>query len=73
MLSSNWSRIGAVWAEWSLAWSRVAPEVALAETCFKRLATLTDAGELALWKTVTISSVLCYMLVSSYAYLILTS
>lgn len=60
MLSSNCSRCGVVWCEWSLAWSIVAPEVAFAEACLRRLATRAEAGEPALEKTVTMSRVLCY-------------
>lgn len=56
--SSNSAREGGVWEEWSLAWSSVAVADALAEACFRRVATRVEAGELALWKRVTISLVL---------------
>lgn len=59
MFSSNSARSGAVCAEWSLAWSSVACSVAFADTCLRRVATRTEAGELALWKRVTMSLVLC--------------
>lgn len=60
MLSSNSScRVFFVWAVWSLAWSSVAVSVAVAEICFSSVATLVDAGELALWNKVTMSLVLC--------------
>lgn len=35
--------------------------MALADACFRREATRTEAGELALWKRVTMSLVLCWM------------
>lgn len=40
--------------------------MALAEICFRRVAALVEAGEPALWKTVTISRVLCYSRISIY-------
>lgn len=52
MLSSNWSRE----LDESLL---LAPAVALAEASLRRVATLSEAGELALWKTVIMSRVLC--------------
>lgn len=58
-LSSNSCRSMLLWEEWSLAWSSVAVSLALAETCFRRVATLVDAGELALWNKVTMSRGLC--------------
>ncbi|KAJ0166375.1 hypothetical protein CTA2_7525 [Colletotrichum tanaceti] len=62
MLSSNSARDfwGFVWTLWSLAWSSVAPAAALADTCLRMLAALTEAGEPALWKRVTMSRVLCW-------------
>lgn len=59
MSKSNSGRLGSVWWEWSLAWSSVADSEALAETCLRRLTTLVEAGELALWKTVIMSFGLC--------------
>ena len=56
--SSRW-RLGCVCGVWSLAWSSVADSVALALTCLRRVAALTEPGELALWKRVTMSFVLC--------------
>jgi len=58
ILSSNSGLLALVWAEWSLAWSSVAVSAALADACFNAAATRTEAGELALWKRVMVSSVL---------------
>ena len=61
MLSSNsCCRVFFVWVVWSLAWSSVAVSVAVADNCFRSVATLVDAGELALWNKVTMSRGLCY-------------
>lgn len=69
MFSSNCSRGGLVEAGLSLAWSIVASDAALAEACLRRLATLVDAGEPALWKRVTISRDLgCRPLNCQWAY-----
>lgn len=61
MSSSNSARAAEVCAEWSLAWSSVAASDALAEACFRRVATRVEAGELALWKRVTMSLVLRWL------------
>lgn len=61
MFSSNSAREESDCAVWSLAWSSVACSVALADACFRSEATRTEAGELALWKRVTMSLVLCYL------------
>lgn len=59
MFSSNSTRLGLDCDEWSLAWSSVAWAAALADSAFKREAIRIEAGELALWKRVTMSLVLC--------------
>lgn len=71
--SSNSARCGFVWCEWSLTWSSVACSEALADVCFRRVLTRREAGELALWKRVITSRVLCWRkdmaLARSFGYL----
>jgi len=55
MFNSNSSLEGLLCAEWSLAWSSVALSDALADNCFRRVATRTEDVEPALWKRVTVS------------------
>ena len=57
MFSSN--SVRGAGAEVDDAWSSVAVAVALADACFNKVATRTEAGLLALWKSVTMSFVLC--------------
>lgn len=60
MSSSNVWRFAFDWAVWSLAWSSVACSVAVADACFRRLWTRTEAARLGLWNRVTTSRDLCY-------------
>jgi hypothetical protein len=56
---SNSCLLGLVCGVWSLAWSSVAGSLALAEICLRRVCTLREAGDLALWKSEMTSFVLC--------------
>jgi len=67
---ASWSDVGgsSVTSSWNSerwmgprpAWSAVEFSAAAAETCFRRVATRAEAGELALWKRVMMSSDLGY-------------